>query len=156
MIDCKYPFIGKPWRVSPTSFLLFVALFAANRGRGDRCLTPSAGRDAGRVPVRPVRLNASWQVCLWNSCVLFVPAPLPCPCWQHCPLWGWRALLCFASPVGASGGPRRGLSHTQARNHTHLWLILQWRLLTYLPIYLHFCCLLMSFCVQTWTLCHSV
>lgn len=31
--------------------------------------------------------------CLWNSCVLFVPSPLPCPCWQcpHCESEG----LCF-------------------------------------------------------------
>lgn len=107
-----------------------------------------------RVPVRPVRLNASWQVCLWNSCVLFVPAPLPCPCWQRSPLWGWRALLCFASLVGASVGPRRGLSHTHTR--THLWLILQRQLVDLPAHYLHFCFPLMSFCVCTCTLCHRV
>lgn len=53
--------------------------------------------------------------CLWNSCVLFVPSPFPCPCWQcpHCESEG----ACFVSP--ASLEPvlvQRELAHTFAHS----------------------------------------
>lgn len=76
----------------------------------DPWLTSGTGCELG-VPVRPVLLNASWQVvCETLVFCLFLP---PRPCWQcpHCEYEG----LCFVLP--ASLQPvlvRRELAHTSA------------------------------------------
>lgn len=116
-----------------TSFRFFVALFAANHGGGDPCLNPGAGRDAA---VSQSDLS-SWMprdrfVCeTLVFCLFLLPSPVLVDSVAHCeaeePCFVSPALL---EPASAQGEGSRTLKHT----HTHLWLILQRQLLTYLPI----------------------